>query len=139
MGEQRTDRTMSAGRLRGRALWGCLLVGLIAISMAEWPELHSVRAQSSSPQATTLQDLTGPAPDPSAQAHLVEPAAKLENHAPPPADPQQKQIYDDGASLLKLATTLKAEVDKTSADTLSLTVIRRADEIEKLAHRMRTK
>jgi hypothetical protein len=30
-------------------------------------------------------------------------------------------------------------VDKTTADTLSLAVIRRADEIEKLAHKMRTK
>jgi hypothetical protein len=36
--------------------------------------------------------------------------------------------------LLKLATELKAEVDKTTKDTLSLSVIRKADEIEKMAH-----
>jgi hypothetical protein len=39
--------------------------------------------------------------------------------------------------LLALAIALKAEVDKTSKDTLSLTVIRKADEIEKLAHTVR--
>ena len=47
---------------------------------------------------------------------------------------RKKQIADDSAKLLKLATDLKSEVDKTSKDTLSLNVIRKADEIEKLAH-----
>jgi hypothetical protein len=47
---------------------------------------------------------------------------------------RKKQIADDSARLLQLATDLKAEVDKTDKDTLSLTVIRKADEIEKLAH-----
>ena len=134
-------RTKNVRRLRTRALWLCLLASLVAIALVARPGLRAVLAQSSSQQATTLQDLTSPATDPSAQAHLVETAVKQETHAPPPppTDPLQKQIYDDGASLLKLANTLKAEVDKTTPDTLSLTVIRRADEIEKLAHKMRTK
>jgi hypothetical protein len=113
--------------------------------------MRAVLAQSSSRQATSLQDLTSPTDDANAQAHLVEPAAKqeskpeakpetkLEPQAPPLTDPQKKQIYEDGANLLKLASVLKAEVDKTTPDTLSLAVIRRADEIEKLAHKMRTK
>ena len=52
---------------------------------------------------------------------------------------RRKQIADDGAKLVKLATDLKAEVDKTTKDTLSLNVIRKADEIEKLAHSVREK
>jgi hypothetical protein len=44
------------------------------------------------------------------------------------------KIADDTARLLQLATDLKAEVDKTTKDTLSLSVIRKADAIEKLAH-----
>jgi hypothetical protein len=139
MRADRIGETKKARRLHPWAPWLCLLASLFAIAMVARPGLSGVLAQSSSPQATSLQDLTGPAPDPSAQAHLVEPAAKQETHTPPPTDPQQKQIYDDGANLLKLANTLKAEVDKTTADTLSLAVIRRADEIEKLAHKMRTK
>ena len=50
---------------------------------------------------------------------------------------REKQIAEDNAKLLRLATDLKAEVDKTSIDTLSLSVIRKADEIEKLAHSVR--
>jgi hypothetical protein len=52
---------------------------------------------------------------------------------------RRKQIADDSARLLKMATELKAEVDKTTKDTLSLSVIRKADEIEKLAHAVKEK
>jgi len=52
---------------------------------------------------------------------------------------RKKQIADDSARLLKLATDLKTEVDKTSKDTLSLGVIRKAEEIEKLAHSVKEK
>ena len=52
---------------------------------------------------------------------------------------RKRQIADDSAKLLKLATDLKAEVDKTSKDTLSIGVIRKAEEIEKLAHSVKEK
>jgi len=52
---------------------------------------------------------------------------------------RKKQIVDDSAKLLKLATELKSEVDKTTKDTLSLGVIHKADEIEKLAHSVKEK
>jgi hypothetical protein len=60
---------------------------------------------------------------------------------PPPAGPQdeqQKAIYESSANLLKLANVLKAEVDKTTADQLSVSVVRKAGEIEQLAHKMRS-
>jgi len=52
---------------------------------------------------------------------------------------RKKQLTEDSAHLLALATELKAEVDKTNKDTLSLTVIRKANQIEKLAHDVREK
>jgi len=52
---------------------------------------------------------------------------------------RKKQISEESAALLKLATELKAEVDKTTKDTLSIAVIRKADEIEKLAHSVKEK
>ncbi len=52
---------------------------------------------------------------------------------------RRKQIADDSAKLLKLAADLKAEVEKTSKDTLSLGVIRKAEEIERLAHGVKEK
>jgi hypothetical protein len=53
------------------------------------------------------------------------------------ATERKKQIAADSAQLLRLANDLKSEVDKTNKDTLSLNVIRKADEIEKLAHSVR--
>lgn len=52
---------------------------------------------------------------------------------------RKKEIAADTAKLLKLATELKAEVDKTNKDTLNLKVVRKADEIEKLAHGVKEK
>ena len=40
----------------------------------------------------------------------------------------------DTDKLLALATDLKEQVDKSTKDTLSVDVIKKADEIEKLAH-----
>jgi hypothetical protein len=45
----------------------------------------------------------------------------------------QKRVSDDSAKLLKLASDLKVEVDKSGKDTLSLDVLRKAGKIEKLA------
>ena len=52
---------------------------------------------------------------------------------------RKREIASDSAKLLKLATELKAEVDKTNKDTLNLKVVRKADEIEKLAHSVKEK
>lgn len=52
---------------------------------------------------------------------------------------RRNQIAADSAKLLQLATELKAAVDRTDKDTLSLTVIRKADAIEKLAHAVKEK
>jgi hypothetical protein len=46
---------------------------------------------------------------------------------------RQRRIVDDTAKLVSLANELKADVDKTSKDEMSLDVIRKAEEIEKLA------
>ena len=46
---------------------------------------------------------------------------------------RQKQLLRDTDELLQLATELKAEVNKTNENVLSIDVMRKADEIEKLA------
>ena len=47
---------------------------------------------------------------------------------------RQKKLVADTDKLLALATQLHDDVGKTDKNVLSLDVIRRADEIEKLAH-----
>ena len=47
---------------------------------------------------------------------------------------RQKRLVADTDKLLALATDLKQQVDKTNKNILSVDVIKKADEIEKLAH-----
>jgi hypothetical protein len=52
---------------------------------------------------------------------------------------RKRQLDNDSAELVKLATELKTAVDKSDKDTLSLDVIRKAELIEKLAHGVKEK
>jgi len=52
---------------------------------------------------------------------------------------RQQEIQKDTDKLLDLATQLKQYVDKTNEHTLSVDVIKKADEIEKLAHTVKEK
>jgi hypothetical protein len=132
-------RKKNARLLRTRSLWLCLFASLLAIAIMARPALREVLAQTSSPPAASSQQVTSAAQDSSAQSHAVNPAAKQDTRAPALTDLRQRQIANDSANLLKLANNLKAEVDKTTADTLSISVVRHAEEIEKLAHKLRTR
>jgi hypothetical protein len=52
---------------------------------------------------------------------------------------RQADLKRDTEKLLQLATELKESVDKTSESTLSLNVIKKAEEIERLAHSVKDK
>ena len=52
---------------------------------------------------------------------------------------RQEDIKKDTDKLLSLATELKQYVDKTNENTLSVEVIKKAEEIEKLAHSVKEK
>ena len=120
--------------LRTRVLWVFLLIGLFVIAIAIRPGARTTFAQSTEPQAapppaTSDAAAAAPAQDQTAKALVAEESA----------NPPKKQIALDSANLLKMANDLKANMDKTNPDTLSLTVVRQAEEIEKLAHKMRSK
>jgi hypothetical protein len=52
---------------------------------------------------------------------------------------RQAELKRDTERLLKLSTELKEYVDKSNEHILSVDVIKKADEIEKLAHSVKTK
>jgi hypothetical protein len=52
---------------------------------------------------------------------------------------RQANLKKDAEKLLKLSTELNEYVDKTNENILSLDVIKKADEIEKLAHSVKVK
>jgi hypothetical protein len=65
------------------------------------------------------------------------PAQEKTAETPPPVSERQKKLAADTDKLLALATDLKKEVDKTNKDILSIEVVKKADEIEKLARSMK--
>jgi hypothetical protein len=110
------------GRMRSVRNMACLAVftfGSISRAAAQQPA-----------QGSTAQP-------PAAQAPATA-RATAETSKPTTAQtPQQKQLADDTAKLLTLANELKAELDKSNKDTLSLSVIKKAEQVEKLAHKVR--
>ncbi len=52
---------------------------------------------------------------------------------------RQQDIRDDTEKLFQLASELKAAVDKSNEHVLSLDVVRKADEVEKLAKKVKEK
>ncbi len=72
------------------------------------------------------------------QALGTAPASKPVDQEPSgPMTERQKRLAADTEKLFALATDLKAQVDKSTKNTLSVNVIKKADEIEKLAHSMK--
>jgi hypothetical protein len=77
-------------------------------------------------------------PKPPAVQAVATTTSPVDNQKPSaPQTPKQKQLADDTARLLQLANELKAEMDKSSKDTLSLNVMKKAEQVEKLAHKVR--
>jgi len=67
------------------------------------------------------------------EAQQKQAAEKAENAK------RQQDLKKDTDKLLQLATELKQYVDKTNEHMLSVTVIKKAEEIEKLAHTVKEK
>lgn len=127
---------LDAGPMRQRPghPWHLILAVLMAIPAS------AAAAQQAQPNAN--KPIPAPIliaqPDANAQMKMHEQTAKQQNLDAANAE-RKKQIADVSAKLLKLATDLKIEVDKTDKDTLSLTVVQKADEIERLAHNVKEK
>jgi hypothetical protein len=78
------------------------------------------------------------APDANDQMEMQQKGLKRASFEAANAE-RKRQLDSDSALLLKLASELKAEIDKTPQDTLSLSVVRKAEEIERLAHNVQVK
>lgn len=133
------------GMLRSVGL--CITAGLLATASAAFGQVacSSVGcigdpSTMPTPQPTTQRNSTPPPPrimigntDSPFDASVERDQAKARNNE------RQKQLEADTQKLLALATELKADVEKSNKDTLSLDVVRKADEIEKLAKSVRDK
>lgn len=77
-------------------------------------------------------------PDANAQMEMRERKAKQQNFEAANAE-RRRQIVQDSVRLLKLAASLKAEVDATAKDKVSPAAMVKAEEIERLAHIVKEK
>lgn len=134
-------RLLQLVRRKGRAWvsvagYGCAV--LIALALASpaaaqqpIPPGASGDGSGMPPSATTRADrsLQGPAVSPQMEHHMAE----RRNSE------RQKQLVADTDRLLTLVQQLKQEVDKTDKDQLSVDVVKRAEQIEKLARTVKEK
>jgi hypothetical protein len=111
----------------GRAI--AALVALFALSaLAQSGQQRPVR----SPNQLYLSPDSNQLPDANDQMLMREQQQQQQEFENANAA-RHKLLTDESAELLALATQLKTEMEKTDKDTLSLGVIRKAEQIEKLA------
>jgi hypothetical protein len=113
--------------------WAGLAAGLLFFAIA--PISSDGMGQNTYPH---LPPELNRIPD-SNQANQINDQQKKKDNFEAANAERKKEIASDSTKLLKLATELKAEIDKTNKDTLNLKVVRKADEIEKLAHSVKEK
>lgn len=113
------------------------LAATLALTQQQQPTQDSPSTSQPRPWAAS-QPAAIRMPDANAQMEMQQQPSKKTKLEAANVE-RRKQIADDAAKLLELATELKTEVDKTDKDTLSLQVIRKAETIEKLAKGVKEK
>lgn len=96
--------------------------------------LGSSRVYAQNPKLPPMPMPQSPTtPEDEAKSKLERDMAKKANRE------RQAALKRDTEKLLKLATELKEYVDKTNENVLSFDVVKKAEEIEKLAHSVKEK
>jgi type VI protein secretion system component VasF len=137
-GFRRRSVKLKAGHAQSRSLWLFALGCIFALVVAMGVGLIKTHAQEAFPLPAI--NPPGAKAPPESQAASTTPAAGQPDKpqaAPTAADVQKQEISNQCADLLQMATDLKKAVDKSSADTLSVSVVRKASDIEQLAHKVR--
>lgn len=116
------------------------LIVLLACSLLFACAVPTASAQSGVASPPMQGVGPGQQPGPRDQAPDDELRVKMEKDMAKKANQErQAQLKRDTEQLFKLATDLKEEVDKSNENLLSLEVIKKAEEIERLAHSIKDK
>jgi hypothetical protein len=134
----------SAPSLHGRPAKQAFLATTALLACAGLTALSSAPHQPAANQPPQYIEKSYPVPagnewpDKNSQMHMRDKLATSKNFEAANLE-RKRQIDNDCAELLKLATEVKAAIDKSDKDTLSADVIRKAELIEKLAHSVKEK
>jgi len=122
-----TASPRSSGRLGRLAR---LAVLLVVSASPVWTQTAGAPSQSATDRQTPSPLAASPAPKPQNQPAKADAAEKK---AMSPEEARQAQLVADTNRLYQLAQELQAAVAKSNKNMLSLTVVRKAAEVEKLA------
>ena len=108
---------------------------MLAVAGAGWFRVHAQQASFTLPVIDLPRNNKAAVPPATGQT----PAQQNPQAAGGSAyDANKPAAVRECADLLKMATDLKTAVDKSTKDELSLTVVRKASDIEQWAHKVRT-
>jgi hypothetical protein len=125
---------------RGARVAACLLAmaaASVPCDFGQSPQL-SAPTNSAQPKQSIINPAANRPPDKNDQMAMRERNAIKANYEAANEE-RKRQLTDDSAALLKLSNELKEELAKSTKDTLSLDVVRKADEIARLAHNVQVK
>ncbi|MBB5059452.1 type VI protein secretion system component VasF [Granulicella aggregans] len=104
-----------------RRLWLAVAAVILLANTFGWTQQRSI-APIQIPAPTQSQPQAAAEADPAKEATRTS---------------KQKLLDDQAQRLVTMATELKTAVDKTNKNILSMDVVRKAEEIESLAHKMK--
>ena len=119
--------------LRRMTVWAVAGGLVLAMGGAGRGEQGSAVVPVAQADQTVVPGVVPVAPRDERTVKMEDEQAKLRNAE------RQKKLVEETTRLLALANELKAAVDKSDKNTLSLDVVRKADEIDKLAKNVRDK
>jgi hypothetical protein len=90
------------------------------------------------PHTSILLPAVNRPPDANARMEMRDQQTRKKNFDAANAE-RKRQITEDSALLLKLANDLKGELEKTPEDALSVSELRKIEDIERLAHNVQQK
>jgi hypothetical protein len=130
--KMRSDKVRQMWSAALRAMGVALFVGLVTVAPGNGlgqraQQQTGAGGRQGSATQPTVFDQPNDVPD-SVRGHMDAERMRMLN------DDRHKRLSQDVDKLLALTNELKADVDKTNKDELSVEVIRKAGEIEKLAH-----
>jgi hypothetical protein len=123
-------------RLEGKRVRLLCAAALVTGMLLAASRLQAYRAQQTSPVPTPPQIVVPNGSASSGSARDMDPllARQQEQRAHMAEEERHKRMVSDADKLLELATELKTDVDKSTKNETSVSALRKAEEIERLAH-----
>lgn len=121
-----------------RVRWVAVVAGLVVVCLVPLVGRALWQTQQIQNTPRNIPEFINRLPDTNDQARMRQDNPNQPNYESLNAM-RRKEVADETAKLVKLANDLKAEIDKADKDTLSVSAVKKAEQIEKLAKSLKNK